>query len=209
MRKPWIGTIHGLRCPKYGSVLCAGNPWIAQLLRDPRIAQPGSVHTCHHAFDWKSSWLTEKPSKNTSPTRLRRRKGARWSVERKGRKSWHIFQLMAKIIKLQIIKFSLPLNGMQRFRLAHDVLFREVYEWLYLYTITISAIIAGCNTSDIEEEPRNIYWRCYWGLLLLAWSLLCPATTAWIKDSYIYIHQYNYLVYLSLAASSIIIIIQY
>ena len=23
VRKLWIGTIHGLRCPKYGSVLCA------------------------------------------------------------------------------------------------------------------------------------------------------------------------------------------
>ena len=43
MRKPWIGTIHGLRCSKYGSVLCAGNPWIAQRLRDPWIAQP---HMC-------------------------------------------------------------------------------------------------------------------------------------------------------------------
>ena len=40
MRKLWIGTIHGLRCSKYGSVLCAGNPWIAQHLRDPWIAQP-------------------------------------------------------------------------------------------------------------------------------------------------------------------------
>ena len=43
MRKQWIWTIHGLRCSKYGSVLCAGNPWIAQHLRDPWIAQP---HTC-------------------------------------------------------------------------------------------------------------------------------------------------------------------
>ena len=43
MRKPWIGTIHGLRCSKYGSLLCAGNPWIAQHLRDPWIAQP---HMC-------------------------------------------------------------------------------------------------------------------------------------------------------------------
>ena len=40
MRKPWIETIHGLRCSKYGSVLCAGNPWIAQHLRDPWIALP-------------------------------------------------------------------------------------------------------------------------------------------------------------------------
>ena len=44
MRKQWIGTIHGLRCSKYGSILCAGNPWIAQHLRDPWIAQP--THTC-------------------------------------------------------------------------------------------------------------------------------------------------------------------
>ena len=43
MRKQWIGTIHGLRCSKYGSILCAGNPWIAQHLRDPWIAQP---HMC-------------------------------------------------------------------------------------------------------------------------------------------------------------------
>ena len=47
MRKPWIGTIHGLRCSKYGSLLCAGNPWIAQHLRDPWIAQPHCVkHSC-------------------------------------------------------------------------------------------------------------------------------------------------------------------
>ena len=43
MCKPWIGTIHGLRCSKYGSVLCASNPWIAQHLHDPWIAQPHSV----------------------------------------------------------------------------------------------------------------------------------------------------------------------
>ena len=40
MRKLWIRTIQGLRCSKYGFVLCAGNPWIAQHLRDPWIAQP-------------------------------------------------------------------------------------------------------------------------------------------------------------------------
>ena len=32
-------TIRGLRCAKHGSALCAGNPWIVQLLRNPRIAQ--------------------------------------------------------------------------------------------------------------------------------------------------------------------------
>ena len=55
MRKQWIGTINGLRCSKYMDPYvaraihglrstCAGNPWIAQHLRDPWIAQP--KHTC-------------------------------------------------------------------------------------------------------------------------------------------------------------------
>ena len=52
MRKPWIETIHGLRCSKYGSVLCAGNPWIAQHLRDPWIAQP---HMCQAFVQKKGS----------------------------------------------------------------------------------------------------------------------------------------------------------
>ena len=32
-RKAWICAIHGLRCAKHGSTLCAGNQWIAQCER--------------------------------------------------------------------------------------------------------------------------------------------------------------------------------
>ena len=60
MRKPWIGTIHGLRCSKYGSMVNAGNPWIAQHLRDPWIAQSNRFGTPAEAGTPASGFRTKQ-----------------------------------------------------------------------------------------------------------------------------------------------------
>ena len=88
MRKPWIGTIHGLRSSKYWSVLCAGNPWIAQHLRDPWIAQP---HTrVKRSGSWSShiSVSEKPPSRTASQNRLckRRKEQGDPAVESKEKK---------------------------------------------------------------------------------------------------------------------------
>ena len=101
----------------------------------------------------------------------KRRKGPRWSVERKERKSLLTF-------RLAITKAS------------------------KLWTTCISANIAGCNTSDIELRRNQGYLQkimCYWGLLLLVWSLhALPSYYSLTQDSYNNIH----LMYLNLAASA-------
>ena len=94
MRKPWIGTIQGLRCSKYGSVLCAGNLWIAQHLRDPWIAQ-SHMSLGVRAVEIVIFQCQKPPSTTASQNRLcrRRKEQGDWSRVRK-RKSWLTFRLV-------------------------------------------------------------------------------------------------------------------
>ena len=77
-------TIRGLRCAKHGSALCAGNPWIVQLLRNPRIAQltRAYVYSVHWSVLDRASWWIGTTSKSVfpAPSYRRRKVGAKWSV---------------------------------------------------------------------------------------------------------------------------------
>ena len=106
---------------KYGSVLCAGNPWIAQYLRDPWIALRYHTHVSSVRaaevvmFDRKAAF----EDCITKSFVQKKEQGDRSRVRK--RKSW-LTDLSAGEDKGD------PLNGMQCFRLTHYVLFREVYK---------------------------------------------------------------------------------